>query len=111
MIAAIATLTLSLPAFAGGSSQFLQIAAAPAAVTISNYAFAPQAVTVAPGTTVTWTNRDGPTHGVISADNGATFKSPPLETGKSFSFTFTRPGTYPYRCLFHSSMTGTVVVK
>ena len=109
--AAIATLMLSVPAMAGSASQLQQIAAAPVAVTISNYAFSPQAVTVAPGTTVTWTNRDGPTHGVLSADNGATFKSPPLETGKSFSFTFTKPGTYAYRCLFHSSMTGTVVVR
>ena len=111
MVAAIATLMLSVTAFAGDSSRFLQVAAAPVAVTIKDYAFNPPVVTVAPGTTVTWTNRDGPTHGVLSADNGASFKSPPLETGQSFSFTFTKPGTYDYRCLIHSSMKGSVVVK
>lgn len=111
LVAALATLMLSVPAFAGDASQFRQVAAAPVAVTIKDYAFNPPVVTVAPGTTVTWTNQDGPTHGVLSADGGATFKSPPLESGKSFSFTFTKPGTYAYRCLIHSSMKGTVVVK
>jgi len=89
-----------------------QIAAAvPNAVTIDNFAFAPQALTVTAGTTVTWTNRDNEPHTVVSADNPKLFKSAALDTGDSFRFTFAKPGTYKYFCSIHPHMTGVVVVK
>jgi plastocyanin len=89
-----------------------QIAATDAnAVTIDNFAFGPAAITVAAGTKVTWTNRDDEPHTVASADDPKVFKSGPLDTGDSFSFTFDRPGTYRYFCSIHPHMTGTVVVK
>jgi plastocyanin len=83
----------------------------PNAVTIDNFAFGPGAITVAPGTKVTWTNRDDEPHTVVSADNPRTFKSGALDTGENFSFTFDKPGTYRYFCSIHPHMTGTVVVK
>ncbi len=83
----------------------------PDAVTIDNFAFGPAAITVAPGTKVTWTNRDDEPHTVVSADDPRAFKSGALDTGDNFSFTFDKPGTYRYFCSIHPHMTGTVVVK
>ena len=85
--------------------------AADTAVTINNFAFAPALLTVAPGTKVVWTNRDEEPHTVLSADGGATFKSPALDTDDKFSFTFDKPGTYKFFCSIHPHMSGTIVVK
>lgn len=89
-------------------------AAAPAAATevevkIDNFSFGPQLLTVAPGTKVTWKNRDDIPHTVVSTEG--VFKSRVLDTDESFSFTFDKSGTYPYFCSVHPKMTGQVVVK
>ena len=80
-------------------------------VKIDNFSFGPQSVTVAVGTTVTWTNRDDIPHTVVSTDDAKTFKSKVLDTDEKFSFTFSKAGTYPYFCSVHPKMTGTVVVQ
>jgi len=79
-------------------------------VGIDNFTFTPQTLTIKPGTTVTWTNRDDIPHGVASSSN-AFPKSKALDTDDSFSFTFTAPGTYRYFCYVHPHMTGTIVVE
>jgi plastocyanin len=86
-------------------------AAGPGAITIKSFAFSPQEMTVKQGTTVTWTNLDGVGHTIVS-DAGApdAISSEPISQGASFSFTFTKPGTYPYHCSIHPSMTGSVIV-
>src|SRR5580700_3974075 len=86
-------------------------AASPAtAVSIDNFTFTPQTLTVKAGTTVTWTNKDDIPHG-IAATNNAFKRSLALDTDDSFSFTFTAPGTYQYFCYVHPHMTGTIVVE
>jgi len=82
-----------------------------AAVTIQNFAFSPATITVKPGTTVTWTNQDGASHTITSDSTPAAFSSATLANGATYQFTFTAPGTYPYHCSIHPSMTGTVVVQ
>jgi plastocyanin len=77
-------------------------------VKIDNYVFGPATLTVPAGTTVTWTNQDDSPHTVTSADRR--LKSPALDTGDRFSFTFDKPGSYSYFCSLHPHMTGTVVV-
>jgi plastocyanin len=77
-------------------------------VTIANFAFSPDTLTVKVGTTVKWTNQDSATHNVTAEDNS--FKSGDLNQGDSFSFTFTTAGTYAYRCGFHASMKATITV-
>jgi plastocyanin len=81
----------------------------PAAVKIDNFSFGPQTLTVAPGTTVTWTNNDDVPHTVVSDDK--VFKSKALDTDDKFSYTFDKPGTYNYFCSVHPKMTAKVVVK
>lgn len=82
--------------------------AGPNAVTIDNFAFGPQTVTVRAGTTVTWTNRDEEPHTVVARDGS--FHSPGMGTGATFSFTFAQPGTFAYFCSIHPFMHATVVV-
>jgi plastocyanin len=84
-------------------------AAANTAVTIDNFSFAPQTLTVPVGATVTWTNRDDIPHTVVS--NDGLFKSKTRDTDEKFSFTFTKAGTYPYFCSIHPKMTGKIVVQ
>jgi plastocyanin len=80
-------------------------------VKIDNFSFTPATLTVAAGTTVTWTNRDDIPHTVVSADDPKVFKSKVMDTDEKFSFTFTKAGSYTYFCSVHPKMTGTVVVK
>ncbi|MBV8775852.1 MAG: cupredoxin family copper-binding protein [Alphaproteobacteria bacterium] len=105
-------LGLALPVYAGDAIPTLQVAAAaPDAVTIDNFTFAPATLTVTAGTKVTWTNKDEEPHTVVSADGGKTFKSEALDTDDKFSFTFAKPGTYKYFCSIHPHMTGLIIVK
>lgn len=90
------------------SSSAQQQAAAAQEVKIGNFTFAPATITVAKGTTVTWTNRDDIPHTVVS---DGTFKSKAMDTDEKFSYTFAKPGTYSYFCSIHPKMTGKVVVK
>ena len=77
-------------------------------VTISEYAFTPQSLTVAKGATVVWTNKDETPHNVVAG--GKQFKSPALDTNESFRFTFAEAGPFPYVCALHPHMTGIVTV-
>ena len=78
-------------------------------VKIDNFSFTPASITVAAGTTVTWTNRDDIPHTVVSDEK--VFKSKVLDTDEKFSYTFSKPGTYPYFCSVHPKMTGKVIVQ
>jgi plastocyanin len=78
-------------------------------VKIDNFSFGPTALNVAAGTTVTWINHDDIPHTVVSTEG--VFKSKVLDTDEKFSFTFAKPGTYPYFCSIHPKMTGKVVVQ
>jgi plastocyanin len=82
-----------------------------AKVTIDNFTFSPAEIDVTAGSRVTWTNNDDIPHTVTDADNPRTAKSPPLDTGESYSRVFDRPGTYKYFCSLHPHMQGTVVVR
>ena len=107
--------TSTLTAAAGGSS------AAGTVVSIQNFAFTPQTLTVNVGDKVTWTNEDSAPHTVTAADNISTsatltglFDSGQVSSGGSFSFTFTKAGTYFYECTIHKAMPamhGEIVVK
>ncbi len=83
----------------GGSVQEIKIA---------SFAFDPATLTIPVGTTVKWTNQDPADHTVTADDQS--FDSGQLAQGKSFSFTFTKDGTFTYKCSNHSNMVGTIIV-
>lgn len=76
-------------------------------VSIQNFAFNPDSITVKAGTTVTWQNNDSATHTVVIG----TLASPDLAPGDSYQHTFSTAGTYQYHCSIHPTMTGTVIVQ
>ena len=88
-----------------------EVKAAPAAtlVHIGNFTFNQAAITVHPGTTVTWVNDDDIPHTVVA--QGLAFKSKVLDTGDRFTFTFAKAGQFSYFCSLHPHMTGKVIVK
>ena len=79
-----------------------------AAVKISGFAFLPATITIPAGTTVTWLHDDSPPHTVSSRE--AVFDSGILSRGATFSYTFTRDGTFEYRCKIHPYMTAKIIV-
>lgn len=80
-------------------------------ISISNFTFAPAAVTVQVGQELTWVNEDDDPHTVLGADPGSPLKSPALDTGDKYSVKLARPGTYRYFCSLHPHMTGVVNVS
>lgn len=79
-------------------------------VVIRNFAFSPESIKVKVGTTVTWTNGDGTVH-TITKDDGDGPDSPSIAPGKSYSFTYTKKGTFAYHCSIHPDMTAKVTVE
>jgi plastocyanin len=78
-------------------------------VNIVDSAYNPSSITVTIGSKVTWKNKAGITHDVIS--DAGIFNSGFIEAGGSYSFTFNTAGTYHYHCSLHPGMTGTVNVQ
>jgi plastocyanin len=112
MIPFVALLALAALLLTGQTSGAVRAAANPAAsasVTIDNFNFAPNTVTIAVGTTVVWTNQDDVPHNVTNPDKA--FKSPTLDTGEKWEYTFKQAGTFNYYCTIHPKMTGKVVVQ
>ncbi len=78
-------------------------------VVIKNYGFVPTNFTVPAGATVTVRNDDQAIH-TLTADNRA-FNTGNISRGLPAVFTApTQRGTYPYHCLFHNYMTGSLTV-
>jgi plastocyanin len=80
-------------------------------VQIINFSFQPSIIRIKAGTTVTWIQKDNATHTVTSTNPAGLFDSGNLAQGQQFTFTFSNPGTYEYKCSIHSSMTGKVIVE
>ena len=78
-------------------------------VDIQKFQFTPRELTVAPGDTVTWTNRDETPHTVSATDHA--FLSKALDTDDHYERTFVNEGDYPYVCTLHPFMTGVVHVR
>jgi plastocyanin len=93
-------------AFAGDTTT---IAATPTIIVIKDFAFSPSTLTVVPGTTVTWVNKDESPHTI--AEKGKTFRSAALDTNDRFSYTFAQPGEFTYYCTMHPMMVGKIIVK
>ena len=102
----IGTLTLCL---AAPVARTWAAAPSSAQVILNDFMFQPLSLTVAPGTTITWTNKDDEPHTVKS--DTALFGSGALDTNDSFSFKFDRPGTYHFTCSIHPRMVGTIIVQ
>ena len=79
-----------------------------AMVSIDNFTFKPDVLTIKSGTTVTFVNHDDIPHSIV--EKGGKFKSKVLDTDESFKMTFETAGNVGYFCGLHPHMTGRIVV-
>ncbi len=78
-------------------------------ISIIEFTFIPQNDTIATGDSVRWTNNGSLDHS--STSNTLIWDSGILVQGQSFGYPFNLgPGSYPYYCKVHPSMTGTIVI-
>ena len=104
--------TITTDGSGGGNTAATGVSIVPGASTLTSNAFSPNPIQVSVGTKVTWTNNDAEPH-TVNAGEYATpsrlFDSyiPPAGT---FEYTFKDAGEYPYFCLLHPNMVGTVSV-
>jgi plastocyanin len=86
----------------------------PNEVWIFSSGFDPSSMTVAAGTTVTWTNKDNITHDVTSGKPGNVENrfspSPNLKPNDTHAVTFNQRGAFNYFCLTHGGGHGTGVI-
>ncbi|HVV77371.1 MAG TPA: cupredoxin domain-containing protein [Mycobacteriales bacterium] len=92
---------------AGSGSATSATASSGHRVVISGFAFHPSTLTVPAGSKVTFVNQDDTTH---TATGSGSFDSGNLNHGQSYTYTFSKPGTYHYICNIHQYMHATVVV-
>ena len=79
-------------------------------VEIADYKFGSGAIKVKVGTTVTWTNTDPVRHNIV-ADDGGMPNGELFGKGETYSYTFSKAGTFKYHCAPHAYMHGTVIVE
>ena len=81
----------------------------------TNECYIPAELTISSGTTVIWENVDAAAHLATSGtpDGGpdGAFDSGMIMGGDSFEFEFTEKGEFPYYCIVHPWMVGTVTVE
>lgn len=110
------TIRLALAAALGLTVVFVSPAATAGArkpkthtVTIDGSSFQPAVIRIAPGDRVVWVNRDMFPHTATSRAGG--FDSKVIPAGKSWTTSPAVRGTFPYVCVFHPTMKGTVEVR
>src|ERR671915_81835 len=106
-----ATNATNTGAAAGGPTS---VSIVPGSSSLTTDAYQPNPVQVSTGGTVTWTNDDAQPHTATSGENATpdgTFDSGIMAPAATFEHTFTEAGEYPYFCLLHPNMVGTVSVS
>ena len=99
---------------ASGGNASTSVSIVPGSSTLTTDAFSPNPIQVSVGTTVTWTNDDAQPHTVNSGENATPsglFDSPIMPPAGTFEYTYTEAGEFPYFCILHPNMVGTVSVS
>lgn len=78
-------------------------------VSIGDFFFEPDGLSVEAGDTVTWTHEGDITHNVTSRDGS--FASENVVSGETFVHTFAETGSFEYRCTLHGQMVGSIDVS
>jgi nitrite reductase (NO-forming) len=106
--------TTTTGASGGNATTTNSVSIAPGSSSLTTDAYQPNPIQVSVGTTVTWTNNDAQPHTATSGENvtpDGRFDSGIMAPAATFDFTFTEAGEYPYFCLLHPNMVGTVSVS
>jgi plastocyanin len=92
----------------------LEISIVQGSSSLTTDAYSPNPAQVSVGGTVTWTNDDSQPHTATSGENATpdqVFDSGIMAPAATFEHTFAEAGEYPYFCLLHPNMVGTVSVS
>lgn len=102
------------------SSRVVEAAGPEFVIEMSAMQFTPKVATIAPGTTVVWRNTDPVEHNVVQATAATLgkakedFRSPTLQPGEEFRWTFTEEGVVDYLCdiggHYLAGMVGQIIV-
>jgi plastocyanin len=110
--AVLLALTLALAACSSGGSESAAPDGGGETVSLSGAQFSPGTLTIAAGTTVTFT--DGAGHTVTEGTDGTAVDDPIVDQewgGEPIEVTFDEPGTYNITCRIHPSMNMTITVE
>lgn len=77
-------------------------------VTIRRFKFDPAELTIAPGTSIVWTNLDSAPH--TATDRAGSWDTKALKKNAEGVVTFDEEGVFDYYCRFHPNMKGRIVV-
>ncbi len=80
-------------------------------VEIKDFAFNSNNIEINVGDIITWTQKDNVQHTVTIVNGPESFDSGLLTKGQSFTYKFTKPGVYEYKCNPHDYMRGKIIVK
>jgi len=119
LLAIFSLIVVAPPAFAahgeGGMSATVENAAGSSTPGCEPDCFIPSTVVITVGGTVTWENTDTAAHtassGTPAGGPDGVFDSSLIKSGGSYSVTLDDEGTYPYFCMVHPWMEGTVIVE
>jgi plastocyanin len=81
---------------------------------VTDNAYEPNPIQFGVSDTVTWTNDDTQPDTATSGENlnpDSRFDSGIMAPAATFEHTFTEASEYPYFCLLHPNMVGTVIVR
>jgi plastocyanin len=95
------------------SGRTTSISIVPGSTSLTDIAYQPNPVQISVGDTIIWTNDDSEPHTATSGQNARAdgrFDSGIMASTRTFEHTFTEPGEYPYFCILHPNMVGTVSV-
>jgi plastocyanin len=110
LLALTGLVLLAAPASASRAAPAPAAAQAAGEAKIVDFDFSPRRLTVAAGTTVTWSNTGQRPH--TATDRGGTFDTKPVAPGASAEVTLSTPGTYFYFCRINpAKMNGVLVVE
>ena len=106
---AIRTVLLAA-AVSGATSCTAAVESRPATHTVAMEAvgFTPASLTVKPGDSIVWVNKDPFPHTATAAGK---FDSREMAPAGTWTFRATTPGEIQYVCAYHPTMKGTIVVK
>jgi len=100
------TLTASAPGYTSGNASTVTTGAL---VTVADFSFAPQSVTITRNQYVTWKNTGPSTH--TATDDASAWNTGGIASGAVSLAYFSTPGVFTYHCAIHPAMTGTITVN
>ena len=78
-------------------------------IVIADMKFVPETLTVEPGDTIVWVNKDFFPHTATAQDKS--FDSRDIAMNKSWKYIATKKGAFPYICKLHPTMKAILIVK